>query len=236
MLDYIWLDDKSPILSQLPNNFKSAAILLHPFVQMPLGWRQNKQIHQEEDDYPTEEEILKQGSPVLWKTVMKESGLKSFEELEIALLTSIYALKKKFARSDLAVKLNLNLNKDRYYPTEDKTSVFLINGLLKVLSSKGADKIYFSEPIFDNSGILKIKHVSSIDISGLSPVELIITDENMDYAFMSVYDSFNTLFLSKGEDVKEVVQKMNWEAIVCDDNTFINWYLRSKDEIEQGTL
>ncbi len=38
LLDYIWLDDKSPILVQLPSNFKSAAILLHPFVQMPLGW------------------------------------------------------------------------------------------------------------------------------------------------------------------------------------------------------
>ncbi|GMB75753.1 hypothetical protein BCER1_21540 [Bacillus cereus] len=38
MLDYIWLDDKSPILEQLPRNFKSAAILLHPFIQMPLEW------------------------------------------------------------------------------------------------------------------------------------------------------------------------------------------------------
>ena len=44
MLDYIWLDDKSPILSQLPNNFKSAAILLHPFIQMPFGWGKNKRV------------------------------------------------------------------------------------------------------------------------------------------------------------------------------------------------
>jgi len=26
LLDYIWLDDKSPILRQLPNNFNAAAI------------------------------------------------------------------------------------------------------------------------------------------------------------------------------------------------------------------
>ena len=41
LLDYIWLDDKSPILEQLPRNFKSAAILLHPFIQMPLGWEKS---------------------------------------------------------------------------------------------------------------------------------------------------------------------------------------------------
>lgn len=192
---------------------------------MPSGWTNSNKNHPDKR-YPTDEEILNQGSPVLWKTVMKESDLASFEELEIALKTTIYALNENFARSDLAEKLNKNLNQDRYYPTEDMTSVFLINDLLEVLVSKGADNIYFSEPILDNSGTLNIKDVSSIDICGLSPAELIITDENMDYAFMSVYDSFNTLFLSKEEDVKEVVQKMNWETIVCDDNTFIDWYLR----------
>ena len=41
LLDYILLDDKSPILAQLPSTFKSAAILLHPFVQMPLGWEKS---------------------------------------------------------------------------------------------------------------------------------------------------------------------------------------------------
>jgi len=202
---------------------------------MPLGWTDSNNNHTDEK-YPTKEEILNQGTPVLWETVIKESGLASFEELAVALMTSIYALNEKYARTDLADKLNKNLDKDRFYPPEDKTSVFLINDLLEVLGSKGADKILFSEPILDNSGILKIKDVTLRDICGLSPVELIITDENMEYAFMSVYDSFTTLFLSKGEDVKEVIQKMNWEAIVCDDNTFINWYLRGKDDTEQGTL
>jgi hypothetical protein len=42
MSDYIWYDEKSPILSQLPKNFKSAAILLHPLIQMPLRWEKNK--------------------------------------------------------------------------------------------------------------------------------------------------------------------------------------------------
>jgi hypothetical protein len=205
LLDYIWLDDKSPILNQLPNNFKEAAILPHSFVQMPTGWKQTKQIDSKENYYPTDEEILNQGNRVLWKTVINESGLESFEELELALKTSIYALKKKFERIDLANKLNANLKSKCYYTTEEQISLFLIEDLLKILGPKGAEKIYFSETIFDQSGVLKIKDITPLDICKLSNGELIITtDENMDYAFMSVYDSFYTLFFSKRRASKKL--------------------------------
>ncbi|USK36387.1 DUF2711 domain-containing protein [Bacillus sp. F19] len=67
-----------------------------------------------------------------------------------------------------------------------------------------------------------------LDLYELSAAELIVTDENMDYAFMSIYDSFNTLFLSKQGNSKEIVQKMNWEAIICDQQTYIDWFLPNK--------
>ncbi len=38
MLDYIWLDDESPILQQVPVEYSSAAIIFSPFIQMPEGW------------------------------------------------------------------------------------------------------------------------------------------------------------------------------------------------------
>jgi hypothetical protein len=225
MLDYLWLDDKSPILNQIPDNFKSAAILLHPFVQMPLGWTQSKQKNPHQHIYPSNEEILNLAKPVIWKKILHKSGIATLEELALALKTSIGALRKEYARSDLADKLNVNLNPDLYYPTEDKTSVFLIMDLLKVLGSKGANTLYFSEPIGDSSGSLQIGDVTPLEICELSPSEFILTDENMDFAFMSVYDSFITLFLTKDENIKEIVQLMKWEAIICDNETYINWYL-----------
>jgi hypothetical protein len=224
MLNYIWLDDKSSILEQLPNGFKAAAILLHPFVQMPLGWEESKRKNEDEHIYPSNKEILNFGKPVSWEQVMKDSDLKTLEELAIALKTSIGALRKEYAREDLADKLNLNFKQDLYYPTEDSTSVFLINDLLKVLSSNGANKFFFSDPIFDNSGLLKINNVTPLEICELTDKELILTDENMEFAFMSVYDSFITLFFAKDETINDIIQSMNWEAIICDKETNINWY------------
>ncbi|WCN39495.1 DUF2711 family protein [Aneurinibacillus uraniidurans] len=225
MLNYIWLNDKSSILKQLPQGFKTAAILLHPFVQMPLGWAQSKQKNECEPIYPSNEEILNLGEPVSWEQVLKDSGLKTHEELALALKTSIGALRQEYARTDLADKLNLNFKTDLYYPTEDSTSVFLISGLLKVLGSNGANKFFFSEPIFDKSGILEIDNITLLEISELTDKELILMDENMKFAFMSVYDSFFTLFFTKDENITQIVQSRNWEAIICNNETYINWYL-----------
>lgn len=225
MLDYIQLDNTSPILNQLPYLFRSAVILLHPFVQMPLGWGKQKRQNPFEHIYPDNLEILKFGNPVSWRNIMYDSGLQTEKELALGLKTSIGALREEFTRIDLSDKLNLNFRPDLYYPTEDSTSVFLIEGLLRVLGSKGANKIYFSEPIFGNSGFLNINDTSPLEISELTDTEIILTDENMDFAFMSVYDSFVTLLMAKDENIDNIVQSMNWEVIKCDDETYISWYL-----------
>nr|WP_203288175.1 DUF2711 family protein [Metabacillus sp. cB07] len=224
MLDYIWVDDKSPILKQLPKNFKSAALLLHPFVQMPSGWEGNVRKTPYEHIYPSNEEIFNIGKPISWREIMNLSGLKSYKEIAVALLTSTGALKKEYERADLASKLNSSLNQDLYYPAEDSTSIFLLENLLTVLYSKGAHKLYFSEPTFGNSGSLNLYDTTLIEICNLSGNELIVTDENMDNAFMSLFDSFATLLITNEENIEHTVQLMNCEAVVCTKNTFIDWY------------
>ncbi|WP_255286066.1 DUF2711 family protein [Priestia megaterium] len=53
LLDYIWIDGDLPILSQLPNDFNSAAILFHPFIQMPFGWDKSKRENPYQHIYPS---------------------------------------------------------------------------------------------------------------------------------------------------------------------------------------
>ena len=52
-----------------------------------------------------------------------------------------------------------------------------------------------------------------------------LVDENFEFAFLSLYDSFSTLFLTREKNIASVVQTLNWEAVVCDDKTRLNWYL-----------
>ncbi|WP_375545266.1 DUF2711 family protein [Niallia taxi] len=226
LLDYIWIDDRSPILKQLPSNFKSAAILLHPFIQMPSGWEVIKRENTCQHIYPSNEEASTIGKSVSWRKIMSYSGLESYKALALALLTSICALKKDYKREDLSNKLNSSLKPDLYYPTDDSTSVFLLDRLLKVLSSKGACRLYYLDPILDNCGELNINETTALDISNLLYKEIIVTDENRDFAFMSLYESFTTLLFARDKNIEHIVRSMNCEAIICDETTFINWYFK----------
>lgn len=223
MIDYIWLDDKTSIKNQLPSNFKSVAIILNPFIQMPIDWEHLQSKRRNEKIYPSNEEIIRYGKPALWSDIEQESGLKNHKELALALKTSIGALKNEYSRSDLEEKINLR--EGIYYPNEDFISVLLIDDFLKILSSKGANNIYFSEPINNRDGMLQLSTTAPLEICDITDKELILTDENLEFAFMSFYDSFITLFLAKEENISNIVQTMNWEASICDNSTKVNWYL-----------
>ncbi|QYR24371.1 DUF2711 domain-containing protein [Paenibacillus sp. sptzw28] len=226
MLDYIWIDDKTPILNQVKDKFKNALIITNPFIQMPQGWTNNKRISGLEHTYPTNEEILEYGKPVLWGQLLKQTDLEDLGRLALAMKTYISALNKDYARNDLMEKLKLGLTEDLYLPNEDKISQFLIPTILDVFRAKKTNKIHYSDPIFDTSGELPIDDVTIQDIYELAPTEIIITDESNDTAFMSVYDSFITLMLTNDSNMEEIVINVGWEAMKCDDNTRINWYLK----------
>lgn len=225
MLDYISLSDKTPILDQVPKEFKAAVILTNPFIQMPQGWTRNKRTNPYEHIYPKHNEIINLAKPVRWNKILESTDLNTFEEVALALMTSISALNKDYARSDLADKLNLNFPEDLYYPNEDKISEFLTVDLIKFYQSKGVNRIHYSDPVFDKSGYLQINEITPFDLCEMYSNEVIITDENMSYAFMSVYDSFITLFLTRTKNPMDMVQSRGWEAIVCKNDTNINWFL-----------
>ena len=88
---------------------------------MPIGWKQLKRINPFEYIYPSNEEILQHGKPVLWKRVMLDCSLNNLKELSIALKTSIGALNKRYAMPHLANKLNSKIKPDMFYPTDDST-------------------------------------------------------------------------------------------------------------------
>ena len=61
--------------------------------------------------YPSAEEIIHNGKSVSWKEMMSYSGLHSYAELAMAMLTSIGAYTEEYKREDLAEKLYSNLKR-----------------------------------------------------------------------------------------------------------------------------
>lgn len=226
MLDYIWIDDKTSILNQVKGQYKYALIITNPFIQMPQGWYNNKKKGGLEYTYPTNEEIIEYGKPVLWSQILKLTELEDLRSLALAMKTYISALNKFYARSDLMEKLKLGLQEDVYLPNEDKISQFLIPTIIEVFKSRGITKIQYSEPIFDTSGEILVDDITIQNFYEMAPSEIIVTDETNDTAFLSVYDSFITLMLTNDINTKETILSAGWEAIECNEDTMINWYLK----------
>lgn len=222
MLDYIRLNEEEPILPQVSMYFQSAAFLLHPFVQMPKGWEQKKRKRPFQHIYPSDEEIFKLAKPVSWKEICRISGLQSYKEVALALAYN--ALRRKYKRDDLSNKLDIALNSDLYWPMEDTYSIFHIKSIFSLLGSRGSGTFFYSEPLEGKKGQLPIG-INPIEISNLSSAELIITEKNTDFAFMTLYDQYTTLFFAKEPNISHIIEKMKWEAVICDNDTSKYWYL-----------
>lgn len=223
-MEYIWLDE-SPILQQVSNDFKSAAIIFHPFVQMPRNWTEDKKSHPFEHVYPTAEEQLQFGQPIQWEEIMKMTGLSSHKDIAISLMTSISAFTPPFANEAFAKKLNDEMNRDLYYPTEDSTSVFMFENIIRLLKNTGTTTIQYFDPINDINGALDIASVSAKQLANIAERECLITDENNELAFLSIFDSFTTIMLYKHNDIEKLA-KQNFEHIICDNETTVHWYFQ----------
>lgn len=64
-----------------------------------------------------------------------------------------------------------------------------------------------------------------MEICNLSTAECMIVDEYTEFGFLSIYDSFYTVFFAKENDISEVIQVMNCEAIICNKEMTLNWYM-----------
>ncbi|WP_182916936.1 DUF2711 family protein [Bacillus sp. PK3_68] len=223
MIDYISLDINIPILRQLPPPFASAAILFHPFVQMSAGWKQAQQKYPNHHVYPDDREIIELGSPVSWKKIMQQSGLSSFAEVATAL--SDNWLDRKYAKPHLAKKLDAALHEDLFWPMEDTVCILLLKDILDTFSSKGAEYFYYADPIEGKKGRVRITDITPFELPFLTLSEMIIADENMDFAFMSEYDAYTTYFFAKDENIHTIIKQKEWEALICDKETTSAWFL-----------
>lgn len=214
MLKYIWLDFSKPILPQLPAPFRSAALLFHPFIEMPKWWVLK---YKRDDFYPTNEEILQYGTPVTWSRICEICKFPTIDVLLFALMSNIFALSDQFERQDLATQLSKNLPETIFIPNSDVTSPFLWKHFIDLLKSTGSNSLYWTDPIHSQSMTFPIGYADPLHLSQLSTHVLLVSGDPTRFAFMSQYDSFVTVFLSSEESIEPLIEHYQFEAIICDE-------------------
>ena len=209
--------ENDPLLNELPKGYKFAAKIFYPFVKMPNDW------NLEDDNYPTNEDLLRFGKPLTWEEIRKDSGLNNIAEMSIAVTAAIFGGigRKIYQRPDLAEKLDESLAKNIFYPMVDEISVHLIHPILSVLASKGAKSIKYAT-LYGEKGTHKIKDLNLDTIHLLCADIITISDENEDFVFTCYFDEVDTVLFAK-EDCREVLVRNGLEGIIFGKKTPLVW-------------
>lgn len=173
-MEYIWIEDETPINDQIIDRYRSAAILLNPFVEMSeeyVGQIQNKDIG------PHPSEVIVHGKAISWSAVLGRTGLDSYEQLEIALQTSIGALNWQYANEDLAERLLQSLPPCLFMPDEDTISEFFLRDFCQYLQERNKTKLCYHDPLTDNRGVIDLKDCEIDEIYDLFVTEMYICDD-----------------------------------------------------------
>ncbi|MGM7701828.1 DUF2711 family protein [Pseudalkalibacillus sp. Hm43] len=213
--------EKDPLLDQTPEKFRFAAIIFYPFVKMPIKWKAKKGANPHA--YPSNKDILKYGKPVYWNEIRDKSGLNNIAEMSIAVKSAISGESGRqiYQRPDLAIQMNDCLYKNIFYPLEDRLSIFQIDGILKILSSKGAKRIKYTK-IHGEEGTYEINSIKTNDAINLCSGPITNTDENEDFVVACYFDEVSALCLAK-EDIRDLLRKTKLEGIILDEKTPLVW-------------
>lgn len=240
------------ILDFYAGEFESCFILFHPFLKMKnhddellkhtssakldflpkefegifngVKLPENTRIYATNANYPEEIEIINSGTEVSWQTIIDLSNeLKTVQDVQKALRTSIGAYRNIFERNDLFENLKETLEKQKIIsPHED-----IINTLTKKKILEIFHFLNLNEIVIDDFTEIK----TPINISDLSLNDFCnILKSSYIYSFgrevmISQYrDTFFCLLLiKKKETMQTILDHFELEGILCDQETSLPW-------------
>ncbi|MGM0845203.1 MAG: DUF2711 family protein [Bacillota bacterium] len=211
-----------PIRSFLPSGYTSAAIVLHPFVRMPLDWMPEKS-DKPHMVFPTKEDALSLGTPVSWESVRNEAEMNSIKELALGLNMWIGGIQPKYENPAIYKKLKSIIGSSLFPPKEDGLSEMLIDSFIDVIRTNGSKSLHF-EKITNGSGSFIIDEISAEDKIFLCSEPITLYDEKEDLMITCYYDEPYSFIISKSS-LEELFESKGWEGILCDKKLTHAWFL-----------
>jgi hypothetical protein len=210
----------APLMDAYGHRFESVYVILHPFVAVPehLAWRAARQ-------YPSDEQILSAGAKCSWASVAAQTGIRSCDKMNQALLTSIRSLNDEFCDFPASIALQEFLQSSSVWmPTEGRFEPLLQMDLLDAFEIDGQEELVFvpefpkADPI-QQLGVQRLKNREEA-----FPSRGTLAAPDGSFLFTVDWDSFFTLFYGPLDFVAEVVGRNKLEGFFATPTTEHSWY------------
>lgn len=176
-------------------------------------------------EYPTDIEIYNDGKIICWKTIANETKLKSVNQINKALRTSIGALRPIFRKPELSELLdNYTSNQNIWNPTEGQFDVFTKITIYKVFKLFCKTDIIIVDEFFERTTMLNLNEISDFEFSEKVGVnDYYIYSSDKEILFTMDWDSFFFLLASDKNKIETIISNNFFEGFLCDDKTTHDW-------------
>jgi hypothetical protein len=210
----------APLMDAYGHRFESVYAILHPFVAVPehLAWSAARQ-------YPSDEQILSAGAKCSWASVAAQTGIRTCDKMNQALLTSIRSLNDEFCDFPASSALQEFLQSSSVWmPTEGRFEPLLQMDLLDAFEKAGQEELVFVPefPKADPIQRLAVQKLRNREEAFPSRGTLAAPDGS--FLFTVDWDSFFTLFYGPLDFVTEVVGRNKLEGFFATPTTEHSWY------------
>jgi hypothetical protein len=210
----------APLAEAYGGRFESVYVILHPFVGVPesLSWSAT-------GHYPSDEQILNEGSKLTWASVAAKTGVAACAQMNQALLTAIRSLKDEFCDFPAAQALENHVKTHAVWmPGEGVFEPLLERDLLAAFEAAGHNELIFVPefPQIDPIQHPSVTKLMNREIAFPERGSLVAPDAS--FLFTLDWDSFFTLFYGPRDFVAETVRKRNLEGFFAEPTTEHYWY------------
>ena len=186
----------------------------------------NREIYSyDNEQYPTEEDIFREGKAILWDNIVKGSGLAGYAELNTALLTSINVLNRKFTRPDLMDKLNNYTDSESiYHPTEGVFGMLSKMAIYKALKLLGKNQIMITDEFYENTSTVDLDKTTEYEFCDhITFNDFYLYSVDKEILFTIEWDSFFFLIATDHKKMDQLIASNLFEGFSCNDKTEHFW-------------
>lgn len=190
---------------------------------------ENRIIYVNNSKYPIEEEIVEKGVAISWAYLIDQQVLNNVAEINMALLTSIGALRPKFCKPDLLAELSkFTIDNAIYHPSEGRINTFDLLRIYNCLRDTGKHELVMSDEFFEQRETVNLAELGFKEFLQriIRHVYFFPTDRSL--LFSIDWDSFFFLICADEVLLNEIIPKYGFEGFYCDEETDHWWALDKK--------
>ncbi|MBT2685860.1 DUF2711 family protein [Bacillus sp. ISL-37] len=206
--------EKDPVIDLLPDGYKSAAVIFSPFFKMPDGW--------DSPDGPSDEEVYQFADRMSWKEIETISNLRSISEVSKAVKNYVNGglVRELYQKKELVEKINDKFDPGMFFPHPDQLPILLIDDMLAVLGSRGAEKVLYNK--LDGDGELLLSEIDLKQKLYLCSGPTLLMDEKEQFVFTCFFDEASMVFFTKEGDFN-CFKGTTFEGVYLEKETPIIW-------------